>query len=297
MSRSTGWAGAAPSRLRLALTRAEHLEFGDGTPYRRAYRERYADVLELYGMRPETAGEPRQRRNSFTDMALAAVSWLSPADRCVDLVIIAHATPDAEPGFVACTLSERLAEGTLVFAISDQGPAAQFTALRVADAYVRTGAHRRCLVLLLDQKTVAGPVPPAPGADPLRDSAVALVLDDTGDGPAGGSALLLWQRTGLDAADVGQAIRDALPRMIPAADTGRTRVVHGPGLDAHAALLPPGRRRARDGMPCTGLWTEFAAMARAEGGALKSLVLADYDPELRYLCLCAVGPAENHEVK
>jgi hypothetical protein len=283
-------AGPATSPLRLALTRAEQLEFGDGTPYPRAYRERYVDVLGLYGMRPETAGGPQQGRNSFTDMALAALGRLGPAERQADLVIIAHATPDAEPGWAACTLSERLAQAPLAFAVSDQGSAAPFTALRVADAYVRTGAHRRCLLLLLDQKTVARP---APGAVPLEDSAVALIIDAAGDGRAGG-ALSLWQCTGLGPADVGQAVRDVLPRLLPAAGPGQTIVVHGPGLDGWAALLPPGSRRARAGLPCTGLWAEFAALARA-GGPRSRVLLADYDPVLRYLCLCAVGSAQPHE--
>ncbi|MET8630829.1 hypothetical protein ABZW30_45305 [Kitasatospora sp. NPDC004669] len=67
-----------------------------------------------------------------------------------------------------------------VFAISDQGAAGAFTALRLAANTLPAGSNGRALVLVKDQATVLQGPPIPEDTRPTRDMAVALVLDRDG---------------------------------------------------------------------------------------------------------------------
>ncbi|BFV55157.1 hypothetical protein KCMC57_up02610 [Kitasatospora sp. CMC57] len=104
------------------------------------------------------------------------------ADQPVDLLILAFAVPDVQPGrAVTLHLARRCPGRPLAFAIGDQGSAAPFTALRIADQYARTGACRRAVVLILEQTTLHY-LPAGPVTLPKRHQGVLLLLEPATEG-------------------------------------------------------------------------------------------------------------------
>lgn len=124
---------------------------------------------ERLGGEPAPAGGHLERPgHSFADMCTELVAELR-ATGDLDLVVLAHVTPDLDPrDSVAGALA---APGLLVFAVSDQGRLAPFTALRVAAAFTD---RPRAAVIVLDQAVVPYSDPDLSALDETDDHAVAI---------------------------------------------------------------------------------------------------------------------------
>lgn len=245
---------------------------------------------------------------SYGEMAEALIRALVPPDRPVDLLVLAYAIHDAQPGRATATYLSSVCPGTpLSFAISDQGTAAAFTGLRIVRDQLATGTGRRALLIALEQ---AGLPYPSAADRPAEHRGVALLFDSgavrdagaAGDAgvPAGATGRLvgLRQRPNLaaDSADVTAdpaAKRAATERVATraAADLGElsagnggVRVVANPALAEAWPGRPDDLRVVPAGQPTTGLWWQLLDEL-SSGPDL--VVAADYDPELGYLCLAA----------
>ncbi len=241
------------------------------------YPGRYeADIVEFnekllapYGMRfePGRAGGGR----NFTFLALAEQLLHAAAGPLPepDLLILAYALPDPRsPEKLVCPhLASTLGGQAFCFAISDQGLAAPFTALRVASSYARSGRCRSLALFILEQATFPYEFPFAQDAG-LVDSGVLLFL-----GPGGG-----WDVTGLrwagSQAGVPELVR--IPAGQPAHDV---LLVAGPWLEPGPAAAA-GRKlhRAPPGSYCTSVWLELARHHRDWAQDYTTVILCDTDP-------------------
>jgi len=236
--------------------------------------------------------------HSYGEMAEALIRAVVPADRPVDLLVLAYAIHDTQPGRATATYLSSVCPGTpLSFAVSDQETAAAFTALRIVRDYLATGAGRRALLLVLEQ---AGLPYPSTAARPAEHRGVALLFDggfsaagSAGD-PAGATGRLvgLRQHPGVAGDGVARQAEAALAEL--SAGYRQVRVLANPALAGALADLAPGwpgqLRVAPAGQPSTGVWwqllDELAGEPRPD-----LLVAADYDPELGYLCLAGFEAA------
>jgi hypothetical protein len=211
--------------------------------------EYFADLAALHGIgyRPEVLR--RGAGNTFVDMAAAMLTGLDP----VDVVIIAHATPDLDPRVSAgAGASHRFAGKPLVFAVMDQACSAAFTAIRLAGEYVRRHSYRRALVLVLDQSTV-----PYESAEVLDgDAAVALHF-----GFEPGGRVRTGRIPGVDPGEVAR-VADRIGGGLPVIGLGQ-----------------PDRR-----VPATGIWGGYEPAAGA--------VLVHYDRPRAQLSYCAIDANE-----
>ncbi|HTJ35158.1 MAG TPA: 2-hydroxy-acid oxidase [Dactylosporangium sp.] len=216
------------------------------------------DLLEPYGA--VLAGDMGDG-HSYGEMAAA----LMPGEP-VDALVLAYDIPDIAPGRATATyLSHLCPGGPMAFAVSDQGRAGAHTALRLLLDYARSGTHERALLIVAEQ----GSLPYDPGVPvevPAAHCAVAVHL-----GPSTLEAAVPRIVRGAGLADV--------PGLL--GDVGPATVVLGGHLadvdvKADAVVL------ADPAQPMTGVW---AALATVDG----PVVLADYDPALRYLCISAFG--------
>ncbi|HEY0638762.1 MAG TPA: hypothetical protein VGD67_14025, partial [Pseudonocardiaceae bacterium] len=128
-------------------------------------------------------------RNGLSAMAAALLPELTGGAH-PDLVVLAHATPDCDPGTsIAGYLQQRIPGDPLVLALTEQGRTTPFAALRAAAALAAEG-HERVAVLALDQATVPYPDPVLDRLDRSADHAVGLWFttdpDDDPDGDTGG---------------------------------------------------------------------------------------------------------------
>lgn len=296
--------GALPVRLAATLSR----EFTRGSlsaapaDYS-ALHEGLSDLTELYGAayRPDLF-DP-DRLVSYMYMASELLGELGPLLGEVDLVVLAYATPEIDTrDFVGCFLADAVPGGPLVFSLSDQGPTAPFTALRLAGDYLADCAGRRALVLALDQSTIPWDVPDRTVL-PTCNAAVAVVvdcLDPVGRVDAAGAdrRTQVWQRASVAPEDVGADIEAALAsaRLRFGRDAvlvaGRdTPLPEGAAASAAAVLV------ADRGRVCTGVWHALDDHRLNHPDGTGPVVVADYDPVWRYLGIAVFdGPATGDAV-
>ncbi|MCX5366492.1 hypothetical protein OG864_48230 [Streptomyces sp. NBC_00124] len=249
-----------------------------------------ADLVRPYSVefRPELL--ERGERNTFVEMTQELLADLPPLEEPLDLVLVAHTAPDADPRrSTSCYLADVLPGDPLAFNLSDQGTATGFTALRLVSEYADADAFRHALVVLLDQRAFLYDTPGAHDV-PRQDCAVALLF-----GPEGRAGEpVTRQLTGVAREEV-RATLDAVLNEPDGGGSGRpTTLITGQGLDAEE--FGPGLdvRPAPPGRPCTGPWSALAdVLPEYAGDGPRRLVVAEYDSTLRYLCVSTLDLEEG----
>ncbi len=293
----TRGAVAGPMRLTRVVSRT----FEGARAYGPELVDFLCDLTRLHGLPQREDYFGRVTRTTFTEMAQEIAAELIDGGAEANqiepfgLAVVAHNTPDAEPGWPASYLSGALPGEPLAFAVADQGAAAPFTALRIAADYSGTiqsgtvqsgGAERRAaLVLIMDQTAVVPDRRLPPGTvPPGRDHAVALAFE-----PAGQlAAVSVHQLTDVSPADAAAAIEAELYAGLDSATA-----VLGPGLAVPAAIADGRVVHAPADLPGTGLWHELARLLRRPDAAGGRILLASYEPTLGYLDLCTVSVCET----
>jgi hypothetical protein len=239
--------GVLPLRLNRLVHR--RLAVGDCWTDDPVLHEYYADLASLHGISHRGDVLQRGTGNTFASMAETMLAGLDP----VDVLIIAHATPDLDPRVSAgLGSSHQFDDEPLVFAVTDQACSAAFTAIRLAGEYVRRHSYRRALVLVLDQSTL-----PYESAAVLGgDAAVALHFDF----------------------DPGGKVRSGRVPGVAPAEVARVADRIGGGVP----VLGLGRHDQR--FPATGIWRAFQPGAGA--------ALVHYDQPSAQLSYCVVDADE-----
>lgn len=186
----------APARTVPRLECGLAIEFGGARPVPvvAAQLEALTTSRLLYGQECDLSHVDSGWGNPYSAMAESAVAALGlrrdatadprpvdsrPADpRAVDTTIVAYDGMDCGPReHLGCRLTEVVTGHPRTFAVSGQGAAGPFTAMRIAGTLVSSGKARRVLVLMLEhgQVPVDGGLPA-----PERDLAVAFVVGARG---------------------------------------------------------------------------------------------------------------------
>jgi len=289
-----GAAGSWDEPLRVG--RAERRVF-DGTSDAALHpdlRGFLADLIRPYGLALRDDLLAAGRGHSYGEMGEVMVDAAVPMDQPVDLLVLAFAVPDVWPERATASYLSHICPGEpIAFAICDQGAAAAFTGLRLVREYARTDGCRRALLLIVEQAALHYH-PAVPVAPVARHAAVALLCDDagparletvrqhTGVAPAGAPALLTAELASLSAGrtDVTLIVGHDLA-CLAGYGAGSS-----PG-DARPAIVDQ-VRVAPAGQPFTGVWWELAGGLPTWTAEGRLLLLAEYDPALRYLCLSAI---------
>jgi len=276
-------AGAVAPPLYLVAAEGRLFEPTDGPrdpAYRAALQTYVSDLVRPHGLAPSDDRLAAVAGHSYGDMAAALIAATVPADRPVDLLVLAMAVTDDRPGRATATyLSHVCPGGPLAFTVCDQGVVAAFTALLLAREYARSGGCGRGLLVVAEQSALPHD-PVAPAALPTRDAAVALLLEADGTGPRVDGVRLF--------ADVAPDDVSALLRREASASADRSLVLGG-GLDAAAeSIVEDGRtvRVAPQGQPSVGVWS--ALLDELSGDESRELLVAEYDPLVRCLGLATV---------
>lgn len=207
------------------------------------------------------------------------VTWTELFDRAAtvpevrgakpDLIVLAHALPDANPlKVVAAHANLRFGGGSHILAVSEQGLQAPFTALRIIAAKARSGRCGQAALVVLEQTTLPHQVPIV-HETPLVDSAVILIL--------GGEGHL--------EVDAVRVIRDSatlpetLAELAAPTDPQRTLLVLGPWVGAdHVAAAPLPTHQVPAGSYCTSVWLALARHGREWAARFDKVLLCDTDP-------------------
>jgi len=218
--------------------------------------------------------------HSYGEMAQALIESAVLPDKPVDLLILAFSVHDVRPGRqTAAYLSHVTPGAPMAFAVCDQGSAAAFSGLRIAREYAASTGVRRALLIVVEQATLPYhcPVPL-----PTRHQGAALLFADCD--PPRARVVGVRQHANVPPADLAAVAADQLADL--AAGRDDVTLVLGDGLAG--AWPAPAAARVRvgpAGQPSTGVWWRLIDELAGEPGLL---VAADYDPDLRYLCLTAL---------
>ncbi|OKI25760.1 hypothetical protein A6A25_32765 [Saccharothrix sp. CB00851] len=227
----------------------------------------FADLVRPFGTEPVTdlSGQ------SYGEMANLLVAQVVPAAESVDLLVLAFSIHDVWPGRATATYLSHVCPGTpMSFAVCDQGSASPFTGLRVIGDY----GVRRALLVVVEQAAL-----------PYESTAVTPSAHQ-------GVAMLYEKRAGTQATQVRQypgvgpeAVPELARRGVAELSAGHpgARVVLS---DSLASVWPdhPDHTRAPAGQPTTGVWWQLA------GARDGTVLVGDYDRDLRYLCFAVVTP-------
>lgn len=250
--------------MSLSLTSAAAFVAGYRNPYVRdeglvGYQ---VDLLAPFGVPFDERFLQRGPGIAFQELAEHVLGRL-PEPPAPDLIVVAYGLSDLYPfRCIGGHVDRLLGGGSENFAVSEQGLRAPFTALRIADAYAKSGRCRKGAVVVLEQSTFGHDDPIVRGG--LADSAAVLVLG------AGGPWVL----------DPIPPASDDLAALIErAADGVPALVVAGPWTDPAAAAAPglPVHRVDR-GSYCTSVWLDLARHHETWAQNEVALVLCDTDP-------------------
>lgn len=245
----------------------------DGTEY-------FADMMAAYDM-PVDALAARRAHTTFDQMIGHLLPQVGAWGDRFDLAVLAHSTPDSRPIWAMSHLVDRVAEPGLAFAVSDQGVATAFTALRMAVHADATHGARRAQLWVADQ-TLIGHTGPLPDRlRPQHDAAVVLVLDTRG--PSG--RIEAHQMTGVNPEEVPDRMAARIDSEDPTSGGRPSCLVLGRGLEG---IWDPGSTAgtvhwAPPGLPCTGVWMVVAERLPQWRATGERVLIADYDKDLRYL--------------
>lgn len=214
------------------------------------------DLLSSFGQSMNTTAFEDQPMVTHTDLVqqLLAGDPLGPVTP--DLVMVAYALPDVHPFTTTATqLNWLLGNRAASFAVSEQGLAAPFSALRIAAAYCRLGRCDKAVLAVVEQTVLPNHDPIVESAK-LVDSGVVLLLETGGEAP-GLSVHEVW--TQVQPAECGRR----LARLATAARPGDTLLVEGPGARHDKPLHnePSGGMEAyrhTDPTYCTSVWLALA---------------------------------------
>jgi hypothetical protein len=255
-----------------------------GDPGHRAQIAAYMADLARTGGREvsvDLLGEPPapDLGHSYGEMAEALIGSAVRADEPVDLLVLAFSVHDVRPGQQTAAYLSHLTPGApMAFAVCDQGSAAAFSGLRIAREYASSAGVRRALLIVVEQGVLPYrcPVPL-----PSRHQGAALLFGDCATPRA--QVVGVRQDPGVPPDDVAAAAAAHLADLT----AGRTDVTLVLGDSLARLWTAPAAARTRVGptvQPSTGVWWGLVDELTGEPGLL---VAADYDADLRYLCLAA----------
>ena len=277
----------------LRVTRAGRRAFAgmSDTVFDPELRVFLGDLVRPYGLPLRDDLLTEGAGHSYGEMAERLILDTVSPDEPVDLLVLAFGIHDVRLGrSTAAYLSDVCPGQPMAFAVCDQGTAATFSALRLIGEYGRSGTCRRALLLVAEQSALHYR-PPVPVEVPDRHVAVAMLCEHS----TTGAPTVVRQHADVPPRLAGALLADE----VAAVSAGRTDVtlVLGAGLRGFDHTYLADRTvHALAGQPHTGPWWELAgglADWRAEG---RLVLLAEYDPALRYLSLSAMDLTQGAEL-
>jgi 4-hydroxymandelate oxidase len=253
------------------------------------------DLVTPYGVELREDLLAEGAGHSFSEMAEPLIAELAPEGSApLDLLVLAYDLHDLQPGRATATYLSHLCAGTpLAFSVCDQGPAAAFSALRLIQVYAGTGDHFRALLLVVEQSGLHYEPAATPAAIPARHAAVALLLEGSRSAQLPPVRQHPRVRPERAAALLGEELGPLVAgRTAATLILGAGLTAFGlPGLNLPAVIdevLP-----APAGQPGTGTWWELAGSWQRWAEQSRLVLVADYDPVLGYLSICAADFAAS----
>jgi hypothetical protein len=257
--------------MALSLRAGSALVWSDPQPFEpdEQLRIYHHEMLTPFGVEVDEELLRRSTNVGFPELAEAALRGMTEPVVNPDLLILAYGLPDIYPlKSTTSYLNHLLGGRSRSFAVSEQGLRAPFTALRIADAYVRAGRYASLALFVCDQTTLPYHDPLVHDT-PLVDAAAVLFFDTASD------AAFRFVGTTRSAAGPEAVIKPYLSLV----DPERTLLVVGPWVPEQPVdSLAPNIHRVQPGTYCTSVWLALARHHELWARDFDAIVLCDTDP-------------------
>jgi hypothetical protein len=255
----------------LSLHSAAAVVRHDSRPYEPdAVLEEYQrEMLEPFGVKVDEELLRRSPNIGFPELATDVLAALPQRLTGPDLLILTYGLPDMYPlKSTTSHLNHILGGGSRSFAVCEQGLHAPFTALKIGDAFARSG---RCssLALFVCEQTTLPYHDPLVHDTPLTDSAALLCF-----GTSGG-----WQFRESRTVGPGKSLYPIVATLLGEPGDRSALVVAGPWVsreDLAAVAVPV--HHVEPGSYCTSVWIDLARHHQSWADIHDTLVLCDTDP-------------------
>ncbi|MEU8238947.1 hypothetical protein AB0C07_11925 [Actinoplanes missouriensis] len=242
------------------------------------------DLANVHGL-DESAVLSAATSQSYGKMATEALRGCGAQADHVDVIVLAYANTEFfVPEGAGSFLADAFPSATMVYAVTEQGKLAPFTALKLAQCHLQEQECEIAAVVAIEQRAVPlvhDPDARRPGADAA--AAILLSRDICATGTEMPSVAL--RRVG-GPTELGPLVRETL-RNGTAERGGDPLIVIGeriPGVEAASSSSRV--RRADAGRVCTGVWETLDRSLRGDdggGGYSGPVLVMDYDPMLDQL--------------
>ncbi|GGN56512.1 hypothetical protein GCM10012285_51090 [Streptomyces kronopolitis] len=232
----------------------------------------YHDLFAMFGEASDPdqfAAGPQNTHRHLTELLAAHPSL---RERSADLVVVAHALPDSQPyGVTASHAGLLFGDDSHGFAVSEQGLAAPFTALRILSGFWCSGRTRRPVLLVLEQTTLPVRDPAVHGEHPLVDSGALLAFGGEG-------SLRLRGATDIHLEVAREELTVRLNAVVDQDPEG-TLVVLGPSAAERCGTAIRGQHRheVAPGTYATGVWVALADNWTSWQARYRRIVLCDLE--------------------
>jgi hypothetical protein len=232
----------------------------------------HRDLLAPFGIEVDDELLKRSPNIGFPELAADALAALPRRITDPDLLILSYGLPDLYPlKSTTSHLNHLLGGGSRSFAVCEQGLHAPFTALKIGDAFARSG---RCssLALFVCEQTTLPYHDPLVHDTPLTDSAALLYFGNRGG----------WQFRQSQVAGPGENLGRVVATLLDNQAAGRALVVAGPWVseqDLDCVAVPI--HYVAPGSYCTSVWLDLAKHHQFWAETYDALVLCDTDPRTR----------------
>jgi hypothetical protein len=251
------------------------------------YLDDLAALYELAG----PASPAMANSRSYGQMAARVLEGHREASGPIDLIVLTYANSEILPREEAgLYLASAFPSARMVYAVSDQGLLAPFTALKLIAGHFREGDFERAAVVALEQ----GYVPLVcgqPAKMPTSDVAVAVIVE-RGASPAPAASPPVILRKAGGSANAARALEEILrAETLP---LGGDPVIaigeHVPLIDQFS-VLSPHVHRAVPGRVCTGVWEKLDQCVRGRPGYSGPVLAVEYDQALDCLGVVSLRAA------
>lgn len=255
----------------LALRAAAAVVRRDARPYQYDARldAYHRELLAPFGIEVDNELLKGSPNIGFSELTVDALAALPDRITDPDLLILSYGLPDCYPlKSTTSYLNNLLGGRSRSFALCEQGLHAPFTALKIGDAFARSG---RCasLALFVCEQTTLPYHDPLVHDTPLTDSAVLLYF-----GTRGG-----WQFRHSRVVGPGESLGPIVAGLLGDPPDGRALVVAGPWVTGqHLDSVTAPVHHVTPGSYCTSVWLDLARHHQSWADTYDALVLCDTDP-------------------
>ncbi len=247
--------------------------------------EYIGDLANVYGL-DNSAVLPAGLSRSYGEMAARVLERCGTGAERIDLIILAYGNTEFfVPEGAGSFLADVFPSTKMVYAVTEQGKLAPFTALQLAKCHLYEEDFERAAVVAIEQRAVPL-VDDHDASKPDCDAAAAVLASRDIDVASDKMPSVVLRKVGGEAR-LGQLVRETLS--VDTLDCDPLIVIGDRIPRSEVAAISPHVQQAEPGRVCTGVWEMLDRSLRSDGKYSGPVLVVEYDPMLDQLGVASMN--------